>query len=288
MDKGFRLGLDLGTICISWWSYEIAADSFRADAVPSHQRRGFKSNRKTERGDNESGKIKNAAAGLDQAMMSKGARTYGEFLHPRRAAAPDLRQVPSARMLLSVARRDNAKKAKAGYNFYPDRKHLSEEFEKLWAAQMKYHPDELTESLRNEIRLIIFHQRPLKTPEVSPCPFTDETRIPSAHPLSQRRILFETVNSLRVAARGKPSCILTRDERNQISQALDNKKHTKSLAGMTMKLKTLGKVIKLRPEQSFTLETANRDAIKYDPVRASLSNPDRFDPLWTTLDDHAQ
>ncbi len=54
-----------------------------------NQRRGFKSNRKTDRGDNESGKIKDATARLDQAMMAKGARTYGEFLHMRRAAAPD-------------------------------------------------------------------------------------------------------------------------------------------------------------------------------------------------------
>ena len=45
-----------------------------------NQRRGFKSNRKTDRGDNESGKIKDATARLDQAMMGKGARTYGEFM----------------------------------------------------------------------------------------------------------------------------------------------------------------------------------------------------------------
>lgn len=41
-----------------------------------NQRRGFKSNRKTDRGDNESGKIKDATARLDQAMMNKGARIW--------------------------------------------------------------------------------------------------------------------------------------------------------------------------------------------------------------------
>ncbi len=252
-----------------------------------NQRRGFKSNRKTDRGDNESGKIKDATARLDQAMMAKGARTYGEFLHMRRAAAPDPKQVPTVRTRLSVARRDNAEKAEAGYDFYPDRKHLSEEFQKLWAAQAQHH-DVLTDDLREEIGLIIFHQRPLKAPEVGLCLFTNEKRIPSAHPLNQRRILFDTVNALRVAARGEPSRPLTRDERNQIIHALDNKKHTKNLSGMAMKLKALGKVIKLRPEQSFTLETANRDAIKCDPVRASLSHPDRFGSRWSTLDDDAR
>ncbi|WP_299154949.1 type II CRISPR RNA-guided endonuclease Cas9 [uncultured Tateyamaria sp.] len=249
-----------------------------------NQRRGFKSNRKTDRGDNESGKIKDATARLDQAMMAKGARTYGEFLHMRRAAALDPKSVPSVRTRLTVARRDNAEKEEAGYDFYPDRKHLSEEFDKLWAAQARHSPDILTNDLRDEIATIIFHQRPLKTPEVGLCLFTDERRIPSAHPLNQRRILLETVNNLRIAARGEPSQPLTREERDQIVHTLDNKGHTKSLSGMAMKLKALGKVIKLRPEQSFTLDTANRDAIACDPVRASLSHPDRFGARWSTLD----
>ncbi|KPP93305.1 MAG: subtype II CRISPR-associated protein Cas9 [Rhodobacteraceae bacterium HLUCCA08] len=260
-----------------------------------NQRRGFKSNRKTDRGDNESGKIKDATARLDQAMMAKGARTYGEFLHMRRAAALDPKSVPSVRTRLTVARRDDAEKEEAGYDFYPDRKHLSEEFDKLWAAQARHAPDVLTEDLRDEIATIIFHQRPLKTPEVGLCLFTGQhgvperdKRIPSAHPLNQRRILMETVNNLKVAAQGEPSRPLTREERDQIVHALDNKKHTKSLSGMTMKLKALGKVIKLRPEQGFTLETANRDAIACDPVRASLSHPDRFGARWSTLESAGQ
>ncbi|MEM6609816.1 MAG: type II CRISPR RNA-guided endonuclease Cas9 [Pseudomonadota bacterium] len=257
-----------------------------------NQRRGFKSNRKTDRGDNESGKIKDATKRLDEEMAivipDENKRTYGHFLHLRRAEATDLKQVPSVRTRLSVARRDNAEKEEAGYDFYPDRRHLSEEFYKLWAAQARHHPNVLTDDLRDEIGLIIFHQRPLKSPEVGLCLFTDEKRIPSAHPLNQRRILYETVNSLRVAARGEPSRGLTREERDQIVHALDNKKHTKGMSGMTMKLKALGKVIKLRADQSFTLETANRDAIKCDPVRASLSHPDRFGPRWSTLDNDAQ
>jgi len=260
-----------------------------------NQRRGFKSNRKTDRGDNESGKIKDATARLDQAMMVKGARTYGEFLHMRRAAAPDPKNVPTVRTRLTVARRDNAEKEETGYDFYPDRKHLSEEFDKLWAAQARHALDVLTDDLRDEIAMIIFHQRPLKTPEVGLCLFTGQhgvperdKRIPSAHPLNQRRILMETVNNLKIAARGEPSRPLTREERDKIVHALDNKKHTKSLSGMSMKLKALGKVIKLRPAQSFTLETANRDAIACDPVRASLSHPDRFGARWSTLDSDGQ
>ena len=253
-----------------------------------NQRRGFKSNRKTDRGDNESGKIKDATARLDQAMMVNGARTYGEFLHMRRSEATDLKQMPSVRTRLFVARRDNAEKEEAGYDFYPDRRHLSEEFGKLWAAQARFHSEVLTEELRDEIALIIFHQRDLKAPEVGLCLFSDEKRTPSAHPLNQRRILVETVNALRIAARGEPARGLTIEERDQIIHALDNKKHTKTLSGMSIKLKALGALIKLRPEQYFTLETANRDSIACDPVRASLSDPRRFGPRWSTLDPDAQ
>ena len=253
-----------------------------------NQRRGFKSNRKTDRGDNESGKIKDATARLDQAMMAKGARTYGEFLHLRRGTAEDPKRVPAVRTRLSVARRNNAEKEEPGYDFYPDRRHLLEEFNTLWAAQAKFHSAELTDELRDEITLIIFHQRPLKSPEVGLCLFTEEKRIHSAHPLNQRRILLETVNALRIAAGGEPARALTIEERDQIVHALDNKAHTKTLSSMALKLKALGKVIKLRTDQHFTLETANRDSIACDPVRASLSNPRRFGSHWSSLDATAQ
>ncbi len=260
-----------------------------------NQRRGFKSNRKTDRGDNESGKIKDATKRLDEEMAIRKARTYGEFLHMRRVAAPDPKQVPSVRARLTVARRDHAEKEEVGYDFYPDRRHLSDEFSQLWAAQAGHHVDTLTDDLRDEIATIIFHQRELRKPKIGLCLFSGQhgvperdERIPSAHPLNQRRVLLETVNNLKVTARGEPSRGLSREERDRIVHALDNKVHTKSLSGMVMKLKALGKVIKLRADQSFTLETANRDAIACDPVRASLSHPGRFGARWSALSADAQ
>jgi CRISPR-associated endonuclease Csn1 len=260
-----------------------------------NQRRGFKSNRKTDRGDNESGKIKDATARLDRAIMASGARTYGEFLHMRRQRASDPRHVPTVRTRLSVANRDGPDgKEEAGYDFYPDRKHLEEEFHKLWAAQAGYH-SELTYELRDLVFEKIFYQRPLKEPEVGLCLFSgyddipsDERRLPKAHPLTQRRVLYETVNQLRVTADGRETRPLTREERDQIIHALDNKKPTASLTSMVMKLPALAKVLKLPDGERFTLETGVRDSIACDPVRASLSHPDRFGPRWSTLGDEAQ
>ncbi|MBJ6373671.1 type II CRISPR RNA-guided endonuclease Cas9 [Sedimentitalea sp. CAU 1593] len=253
-----------------------------------NQRRGFKSNRKTDRGDNESGKIKDATGRLEQAMMASGARTYGEFLHMRRQRATDPRNVPTVRTRLSIAKRDGPdSKEESGYDFYPDRKHLEEEFHKLWAAQAHHHP-ELTEDLRDLVFEKIFFQRPLKEPKVGLCLFTAEERLPKAHPRTQRRVLYETVNQLRVTADGREKRPLTLEERDQIVRALDNKKPTASLKSMVVKLPALAKLLKLRDGERFTLETGVRDAIACDPVRASLSRPDRFGPRWSTLDMDAQ
>ena len=253
-----------------------------------NQRRGFKSNRKTDRGDNESGKIKDATARLEQAMMSSGARTYGEFLHMRRGRATDPRNVPTVRTRLSVARRDGPDgKEEAGYDFYPDRSHLEEEFHKLWAAQARHHSD-LTDDLRDLVFEKIFYQRPLREPKVGLCLFTAEERLLKAHPLTQRRVLYETVNQLRATADGRETRALTKEERDQLVHALDNKKPTAALKSMAIKLPALAKVLKLRDGERFTLETGVRDAIACDPVRASLSHPDRFGPRWSTLDGDAQ
>ena len=298
-----------------------------------NQRRGFKSNRKTDRGDNkkERGKIKKATTRLDQEMKAKGARTYGEFLHMCRSDKPeksdnkqktnkdgsclDHRRTKPVRTRLSLARRGDSEKEETGYDFYPDRRHLEEEFEKLWKKQVHYHrlrklpfigpllwaaqstchPDVLTDDLKKALSETIFHQRLLGGQKIGLCLFSgqhdvpsDEKRLPKAHPLTQRRVLFETVNNLRITADGREKRPLTLEQRDQIIHALDNRKATKDLKSMELSFNALGKVIKLAPYEYFTLETATRDAIACDLVRASLSHPDRFGPKWSTLDPDAQ
>ncbi|WP_258869731.1 hypothetical protein [Paracoccus thiocyanatus] len=166
-----------------------------------NQRRGFKSNRRTDKGSNEGGLIADASARLDQAMMAAGARSYGEFLHMRRAGAGDARAVPAVRTRINPHLTGEGGKEQPGYDFYLDRRHLEEEFHKLWRAQAPHHP-ELTEELRELIFETIFYQRPLKAPAIGRCLFLPERRLPKAHPLTQQRTLYETVNMLRVTAPG--------------------------------------------------------------------------------------
>lgn len=246
-----------------------------------NQRRGFKSNRRTDKGNNEGGLIADAAARLDQAMLAAGARSYGEFLHKRRAAATDPRATPAVRTRINAQMVGPDGKEAPGYDFYPDRHHLEEEFERLWHAQAPHHP-ELTEALHDVLFETIFYQRPLKTPTIGRCLFIpEERRLPKAHPLTQRRTLYETVNALRVVAPGLAKRRLSRDERDRAILFLDGKKPTKTLPKIT--LATLAKHLKLKPDESFTLDTAQRDAIACDPVRASLAFEERFGPRWTAL-----
>ena len=250
-----------------------------------NQRRGFKSNRKTDRGDNESGKIKNATQRLDWEMRENNARTYGEFLHMRRTRATDPRHIPTVRTRLSVAVRGSPDaKAEPGYDFYPDRRHLEDEFHELWAAQARYHPEVLTDELRDLVFEKIFFQRPLREPAVGLCLFTQERRLPKAHPLTQRRVLYETVNQLRITGDGHRTRPLTMEERDGIIHALDNRRVTKSLSSMSMTFAALSRVIRLSDGERFTLETGVRDSIACDQIRACMKHPDRFGALWSSLD----
>lgn len=53
---------------------------------------------------------------------------------------------------------------------------------------------------------------------------------------------------------------------------------------MNLKLAALGKLVKLKDGERFTLESGVRDAIACDPIRATMVHPDGFDrpgPGWT-------
>ena len=252
------------------------------------QRRGFKSNRKTDKGDNEGTKIKTASQDLDMAMLARNAGTLGEFQHMRRAEATNPRKVPSVRTRLGVIGVDDKGREVMGYQFYPERHHLESEFDRLWEAQAGHHV-ELTDSLRDDIRKTIFFQRPLRKPQVGKCLFnSNEDRLPKSSPVVQRRILFETINSLHIESHGTPKRQITREQRDKIIHAFDNRKPTAKPSTMKFELKALAKIIKLAHGERFTLQSINRDSIACDSVRASLSHPDRFGPNWSKLDMDAQ
>jgi CRISPR-associated endonuclease Csn1 len=98
-----------------------------------NQRRGFKSNRKTDRKDNDKGKIALGIEELRAEMHKAKAPTYGAWLAMRRQDG-------------HVARLRAGSEAldETGYAFYPERSLLEEEFHTIWDAQAAHYPDILS------------------------------------------------------------------------------------------------------------------------------------------------
>lgn len=235
-----------------------------------NQRRGFKSNRKTDRA-GEDGKIASGARALDEAMREAGARTLGEFLFKRSDAAPDQNELPAKRVRM--------KPDAEAYDFYPERRHYEEEFAAIWEAQAGHHPGLLTREARDAIHRIIFYQRPLKPQVVGHCTFAgwngvpaDEPRLPKAHPLFQLRRLLEEVNQLEVVAAGASSRKLTLEERDKLVCKLQDKKK--------VSFTSLAKAIKLGEGERFNKESENRKDLLGDEVRAEMAGKAGFGTRW--------
>lgn len=226
-----------------------------------NQRRGFKSNRKAERKqkDGEDGKIATGAKALDEAMRDAGARTLGEFLAGRETKRVRMGGESQA------------------YDFYPQRKHVEEEFEAIWAAQAAHHHDLLTDTAHDALHRILFFQRPLKAQEVGVCTFvTEERRLPKAHPLFQERRLYEEVNQLEVTTPGEPARKLTMDERDRLILKLKGVKK----AGFD----ALARLLKLEPGQSFNKASETRTHLAGDEVHAAMSDKKVFGTRWAHFD----
>lgn len=240
--------------------YEIGRALFHLN-----QRRGFKSNRKAERGhkDSEDGKIAGGAKALDQAMAEAAADTLGQFLAGQ------------------ATKRVRMNSDNQSYDFYPQRRHVEYEFACIWDAQARHHPELMTDTARAAIGRILFFQRPLKEQEVGVCTFVhSERRLPRAHPLFQERRLYEEVNHLEITTPGEPSRKLSLDERDRLILKLKGVK--------AASFASLGKLLKLEPGQSFNKASETRTHLAGDEVYATMSDKKRFGDIWAQLDRNRQ
>lgn len=257
-------------------------------AVPVHflgralfhlnQRRGFKSNRKADRAadDSELGVVATGNENLDAAMQAAGARTYGEYLARRHALAPGDHAAAARRTRI---RRDDGDEE---YAFYPARRHLEKEFAALWAAQAPHHPDILTEEARNRLHAVIFYQRPLKSPPVGRCAYTDEPRMAKTHPLFQRLRLVKAVNELTVEEIGETPRALTLEQRDTILRAWRSPTETKRSTTWGALRKAAG----LPRSSRFKGEDQRGKGLVGDEVEAELVK--HYGPGWRTLLPDAQ
>nr|WP_194093718.1 type II CRISPR RNA-guided endonuclease Cas9 [Marivivens aquimaris] len=148
--------------------------------------RGFKSNRKAENSEDDTGLIKSASVALNARLKEEGYLTYGAYLWARLQAKQGVRVRASG---------ENADKH---YEYYPTREMLKAEFDTIWSEQAKYH--DLSDALRDRLRdYTIFYQRPLKPVQPGRCTFfPDRDRLPRWHPTAQAFLILQDLANLRV------------------------------------------------------------------------------------------
>jgi CRISPR-associated endonuclease Csn1 len=233
-----------------------------------NQRRGFKSNRKIDRGNAEAGKVTQAEDALRTALTRANALTIGDWLATRHAAKQPVRV------------RLAGTGVTAAYDFYPSRAMLDKEFNTIWQAQSGWNPS-LTEDMRTELHRIIFHQRPLRPVPVGKCWLEPEQpRAPKAWPLTQRFRIAQSVSHLRISQPGIPERRLTDLERRQILDIL--------FRGEPLKIATIIKKILHLPSET-DLHTRETE-LKGDATAERLAGKPKaknlppIGPAWHDLD----
>lgn len=249
-----------------------------------HQRRGFQSNRKTDRVDSESGKVADATKRTLEKMHAAGARTLGElFGRPRWEALLENASLPRGqRRPQPLARvRKSGEGAKWQYEYYPTRALILDEFDQILAAQAVFHGNLLNDAARDVLRDTIEWQHPLKSPPVGRCSLLpEEPRAPKALPTSQRARIFQEVNALKVGGPGEAKVSLTLEQRDKVAERLLN---PTSKTG-EVSFKHIRNLLGLSDAHTFNTESEKRAKLKGDETAARLMQDDRYGPGWLALD----
>ncbi len=241
-----------------------------------NQRRGFKSNRKTDKGDKDKGKIAVASAKLADALRAQNCRTLGEFLWMRhRGEGHDPKRVRDAGRQPTRIRLEGAG-AKALYEFYPTRDMLRSEFDAIWRAQEPHHPALLTPERREIIETTLFRQRDLKPPRIGKCTLVPgEERLPRALPSVEARGVYERLAHIRILQGDRPDRPLTPVERDALASVL--------LYEIKMTYAKLRKALKLGTAARINFEESGETEIKGSLTGALLAKVEGFAPRWRAM-----
>lgn len=171
---------------------KISLDELSRVLYHINQKRGFKSNRKTDLVDDKKESDYKAEIRKNEAIIHENQMTIGQFFFK----------------CLSNDRHFKTK------NIIFTRQCYLDECETIWNKQMEFYPEQLNEELKKKIiHGIIFHQRPLKSQKnlVSRCEFIQEFKeidgnkinisprvAPRTSPLMQLSKIWESVNNIRI------------------------------------------------------------------------------------------
>jgi CRISPR-associated endonuclease Csn1 len=225
-----------------------------------NQRRGFKSNRKADSKDSDSGALKAAIRDLRRELDDESCRTLGEWLANRHQSKLSVR----ARL------RGKTKKERA-YDFYADRAMIEHEFDSLWATQSSLNPSLYTDAARVELKDILLFQRPLRPVVPGRCALIpEESRAPLALPSVQRFRIYQELNNLRIINYDLTQTPLSLGQRDLAAEHLEKSDVTFGV---------LRKLLRLSGTQ-FNLEDGKRDRLNGNKTSKILSHKDCFGDAW--------
>ena len=234
--------------------------------------RGFKSNRKTDRAHSDASKIASASSQLKQCLEVSGNLTYGAWLHARRQRGETVRVRPYGQGT-AIA-----------YEFYPNRTMLEAEFDHLWKTQAGFHPEQLTDKVRESIRDTMFWQRPLKPVDPGRCTFFPERRrAPKWQPIAQEFIILQQVNNLR---------LLDADGERGLSLYARDLVARHLMAGEKLTWKGLRRLLGLSDTVEINLENGGLKELSRNVVaarfRGTKRKPGPLATEWESMDDERQ
>ena len=219
-----------------------------------NQRRGFLSNRKSDKAkEKETKGMLAEISQLQGAVEAAGHKTLGQYL----AGLND--QAPSLRVRGRHTRRDM----------------YETEFEAIWAAQQVHYPQLLNDELRSKVHHAIFFQRPLRIPKamIGTCELeTGRRRCPRADRRAQRFRMLQEVNNLRLIDAGGEERSLAPEERSKLIAFLAqyDKRTFDQIREHLGFLETV----------RFNFERAERKSLAGMPTDKMLSHKDLFGKEW--------
>ena len=249
-----------------------------------NQRRGFKSNRKETGGDEkEKSKTKDAQTALENKIEESNSRTLGEFFYKQR-------------ILNELTTR--AKPDESG--LYPTRAMYESEFEKIKKAQSIH--QKINEAGWEEIKEIIFYQRPLAPQEKGVCQFINlfnkplpawaeealsnylnsnekckkAKGLPRAYlalPSYQKFRILSEINNLKIVKNNREEILLDAPQKKKLVEYL----HEKKTANFSSLRRQIGFAA---DEFKFNFEGGKRDKFDGNATEISLKDKKYFGEKW--------
>lgn len=274
--------------------HELTPAEFARAVFHLNQRRGFQSNRKTDKKESDSSALTNAIGMLREALDPAGTdgkpRTVGEFLWNRikpekeqGPLRPGLVRARYRQVSIPMQRDDGSTRTRIdkSYDLYMDRAMIQAEFNAIWANQAKLNPTLFNDAAKKELEHRLWHQRKLRPVLPGRCTLLpNEKRAPLALPSQQRFRILQEVNHLRILGAKFNEDALTLAERDALVHALEH--HSKRSFTQIKKLLGVG------GSTQFNIEDAKRQELKGNSTSAILADKKHFGPTWFTWSERQQ